>query len=633
MGPQDETRVIVAARVRPTSEQEDARGEQGTMYCPDQRHLLVCHGGREKAFSFDVVLGPQSSQQDVFEECGMKKLIDMAIVGFSCTVFAFGQTGSGKTYTITGPHSLFLGSSQEPQMYGLMQRSVSYLLDQTQSMDGDVSLSASYLEIYNEQVRDLLTPWLTSSLSVRGNQTHGFYVENLSTVELGSLEDFMKLLEAGLRSRRTSSQAQNEHSSRSHSILTVSIRAEAANANEGTATQGKLCLVDLAGSERLRGPSSTEDLLEEAANINRSLLSLGKCISALVDPRKKSGHIPYRDSKLTKLLSDSLGGAGITLMIACVSPATANLQETLNTLRFSSRAKRIKNRPIAKHVLREKLVVSLQGEIRLLRSENMLLRQHLSSAEESARRSSVPISACYGGSEPLGKVETDPVAEGSSCSSVCLKNLLQELMQDNRRLQEEKAALLNCIQSSKQQGALLSLENAQLLHKLDELQRSDTPVICYVTPLTTCCKSVCCMCRVISSTAHATSSCSGPSLCGRAAHCSLQCVHHQLPLAIISPLHRCRAVALPPLRALQAVASGEKYSAQTEIQSEPPSQSAGLHGRSGTESRGRIQHFLALRDSRALRGRPAEPPSWRSPNKVLPSAPPISALSKGATTR
>ncbi|XP_048836803.1 kinesin-like protein KIF12 isoform X2 [Brienomyrus brachyistius] len=612
MGPQDEARVIVAARVRPMSEQEDARGEQGTMYCPDQRHLLVCHGGREKAFSFDVVLGPQSSQQDVFEECGIKKLIDMAIVGFSCTVFAFGQTGSGKTYTITGPHSRFLGSSQEPQMYGLMQRSVSYLLDQTQSMDGDVSLSASYLEIYNEQVWDLLTPWLTSSLSVRGNQTHGFYVENLSTVEFGSLEDFMKLLEAGLRSRRTSSQAQNEHSSRSHSILTVSIGAKAANGDEGTATMGKLCLVDLAGSERLRGPSSSEDLLEEAANINRSLLSLGKCISALVDPKKKSGHIPYRDSKLTKLLSDSLGGAGITLMIACVSPATANLQETLNTLRYSSRAKRIKNRPIAKQVLHEKLVVGLQGEIRLLRRENMLLRQHLSSVEESARRSSVPVAVRYGSSDPLGKVETDHLAEGSSCSSACLKDLLQEVMQENRKLQVEKGALLNHIQSSKQQGALLSLEKAQLLHKLDELQ------------------------RVISGTAHATCCCSGPSLCGQVARCSLQCLHHQLPMAVISPLHRRRAlVALPPLRALQAVACGEKYPAQTEIQSEPPSQSAGLHGRrsSGTESRGHVQHFPALRDSRALWGQPVEPQSCRSPIEVLPSAPPISALSKGATTR
>ncbi|XP_048855032.1 kinesin-like protein KIF12 [Brienomyrus brachyistius] len=126
----------------------------------------------------------------------------------------------------------------------------------------------------------------------------------------------------GLTSRHTSSQAQNELSSRSHSILTVSIRAKAANSDEGTATQGKLCLVDVARSEQLRGPSSSEDLLEEAANINQSLLSLGKCISALVDPKKKSGHILYCDSKLTKLLSDSLGGAGITLMVGKLTKRT-----------------------------------------------------------------------------------------------------------------------------------------------------------------------------------------------------------------------------------------------------------------------------------------------------------------------
>ncbi|XP_036801433.1 kinesin-like protein KIF12 [Oncorhynchus mykiss] len=462
---QVESNVIVAVRVRPLTEDEHNRGDETIVYCPDQHSLLVGASGQERAFVFDVVLGPESSQHAMFQECGMTRLIDMAVQGFCCTVFAFGQTGSGKTYTITGPHSLFLEGSHDALLAGLMQRSLSYLLQLAGQSEEGFHLYASYLEIYNEQVHDLLNPCLPYSLAVRGSRTQGFYVENLSVVEFHNLDSFMRILEGGMQNRQSSSHSQNEHSSRSHSILTVHIK--------GMSTQGKLCVVDLAGSERVREGDSIEELLEETGNINRSLLTLGKCISSLVDPIKRNGHIPYRDSKLTKLLSDSLGGSGITLMIACVSPTLGNLQETLNTLRYSSRAKRIKNRPMVKRDLREKLVVSLQREICRLRQENLLLQQHLSSAHKAGAGGS-GLETKYPGSmssSPQHAKDLAGVRTGSSCSETSLRSLLQELMRENDKLQRDKLALLDSQESFNQQRAQLFNENNRLLRKLEDLER------------------------------------------------------------------------------------------------------------------------------------------------------------------
>ncbi|XP_041750546.1 kinesin-like protein KIF12 [Coregonus clupeaformis] len=462
---QVESNVVVAVRVKPLTEDEHNRGDVTIVYCPDQHSLLVGASGQERAFAFDVVLGPESSQHAMFQECGMTRLIDMVVQGFCCTVFAFGQTGSGKTYTITGPHSLFLEGSHDSLLAGLMQRSLSYLLELVGQSEEGFHLCASYLEIYNEQVHDLLNPCLPYSLAVRGSRTQGFYVENLSVVEFHDLDSFMRLLEGGMQNRQSSSHSQNEHSSRSHAILTVYVK--------GMLTQGKLCVVDLAGSERVREGDSIEELLEETGNINRSLLTLGKCISSLVDPKKRNGHIPYRDSKLTKLLSESLGGSGITLMIACVSPTLGNLQETLNTLRYSSRAKRIKNRPMAKRDLREKLVVSLQREICRLSQENLLLQQHLSSAHKAGARGS-GLETNHPGSMsyfPQHAKEVAGARTGSSCSETSLRILLQELMRENDKLQRDKLALLDSQESFNQHRAQLFNETNRLLRKLEDLER------------------------------------------------------------------------------------------------------------------------------------------------------------------
>ncbi|XP_074778623.1 kinesin-like protein KIF12 [Athene noctua] len=318
----------------------------------------------------------------------MRQLVELALDGFSCTVFAFGQTGSGKTYTLMGPLAQSKTQPASPALLGLMQRSFACLLEQSRNRGSDLALSASYLEIYNEQVRDLLSPGPPCTLPLRWSKTRGFYVENQLSVDFESLEAIASLLLQGSQRRQTSAHALNRHSSRSHALLTVHVRSRAPSACPSK--QGTLCFVDLAGSERVKETGSSGELSVEANNINRSLLALGHCISMLAKPRGKRTHIPYRDSKLTRLLARSLGGSGITLMVACISPSSRCLSETLSTLHYASRARRVTTRPLANRVSREKLLQTLEEEIHALQLENLSLRQQLCLPRVPMRTTEVP---------------------------------------------------------------------------------------------------------------------------------------------------------------------------------------------------------------------------------------------------
>ncbi|KFU87714.1 Kinesin-like KIF12, partial [Chaetura pelagica] len=279
-----------------------------------------------------------------------------------------------------------------PGLLGLMQRSFSCLLEHSRSRGSDLLLSASYLEIHNEQVRDLLSPGPPCALPLRWSKTRGFYVENQLSVDFESLEAIADLLlQAGSQRRRTSAHALNKHSSRSHALLTIHIRSRAVSTNPALGTkQGTLCFVDLAGSERVKETGSSGELSVEANNINRSLLALGHCISLLAKPRGKRMHIPYRDSKLTRLLARSLGGSGVTLMVACISPSSRCLSETLSTLHYASRARRVTTRPLVNRVSREKLLQTLEQEIHALQLENLSLRQQLCLPRVPTRSTEVP---------------------------------------------------------------------------------------------------------------------------------------------------------------------------------------------------------------------------------------------------
>ncbi|PKK18256.1 kinesin-like protein KIF12, partial [Columba livia] len=370
-----ETRLRVVLRVRPLTCTETQRGDRRVVHSLGDGTIHVSAPRHDATFGFNAVFDAGTSQEAVFEGSGMRQLVELAINGFSCTIFAFGQTGSGKTYTLMGPFTQNETQPAAPGLLGLMQRSFACLLEQSQSHSSDLALSASYLEIYNEQVRDLLSPGPPCVLPLRWSKTRGFYVENQFSVDFESLETITELLLQGSQRRRTSAHALNRHSSRSHALLTIHVRSRAPSARPSK--QGTLCFVDLAGSERVKETGSSGELSVEANNINRSLLALGHCISLLAKSQGKQTHIPYRDSKLTRLLARSLGGSGVTLMVACISPSSRCLSETLSTLHYASRARKVTTRPMANRVSREKLLQSLEEEIHALQLENLSLRQQL----------------------------------------------------------------------------------------------------------------------------------------------------------------------------------------------------------------------------------------------------------------
>ncbi|NXH31537.1 KIF12 protein, partial [Myiagra hebetior] len=350
-----ETRLRVVLRVRPLTCTETRRGDRRVVHSLGDGAVHVSAARHDATFGFSAVFDAGASQEAVFEGSGMRQLVELAVDGFSCTVFAFGQTGSGKTYTLMGPLAQSETQPASPALLGLMQRSFTCLLEQSRSRGSDLALSASYLEIYNEQVRDLLSPGPPCNLPLRWSKTRGFYVENQLSVEFESLEAIVGLLLQGAEPQPQGWDI-DFHTYAGRKLENLSVAKPSASTGakasppqpQGSACpskQGTLCFVDLAGSERVKETGSSGELSVEANSINRSLLALGHCISLLAKPRGKRTHIPYRDSKLTRLLARSLGGSGITLMVACISPSSHCLSETLSTLHYASRARRVTTRP------------------------------------------------------------------------------------------------------------------------------------------------------------------------------------------------------------------------------------------------------------------------------------------------
>ncbi|XP_076998593.1 kinesin-like protein KIF12 isoform X6 [Tamandua tetradactyla] len=491
-----ETPIQVVLRVRPMSKAELRRGEQSALHCSGPRTLQVSPpgGGPDVAFRFGAVLDAARTQEDVFRACGVRRLGELALRGFSCTVFTFGQTGSGKTYTLTGPPPQGEGVPVPPSLAGVTQRTFAWLLDRTQHLEAPVTLRVSYLEIYNEQVRDLLSLGPPRPLPVRWNKTRGFFVEQLRVVEFGNLESLMELLQMGLSRRRSSTHTLNRASSRSHALLTLYIthqtRMPPLDPRELPAG-GKLCFVDLAGSEKVAATGSCGELMLEANSINRSLLALGQCISLLLDPQRKQSHIPFRDSKLTKLLADSLGGHGVTLMVACVSPSAQCLPETLSTLRYASRAQRVTTRPQALKSPRVRQPQHLETEMLQLQEENRRLRTQLD--------------------------QKDPKASGLSGAQVAwaqrnLYGMLQEFMLENERLRKEKSQLQSSRNLAQKEQRVLAKQVRELercllsaccRHQLDPGPAPPCPFLmvpsphCYAQPpLCSCaCCHICPLCR------------------------------------------------------------------------------------------------------------------------------------------
>ncbi|ELT91901.1 hypothetical protein CAPTEDRAFT_165042 [Capitella teleta] len=313
-----------------------------------------------KTFTFDSVYDDDSKQRDLYDET-FRDLVQAVVDGFNGTIFAYGQTGTGKTFTMQGK------LSNDPDLKGVIPCSFDHIFSHiSRSENQQYLVRASYLEIYMEEIRDLLSKDQSKRLELKERPDTGVYVKDLSSFVTKSVKEIEHVMNVGNQNRSVGSTNMNEHSSRSHAIFIITIEcSEEGTDGENHIRVGKLNLVDLAGSERQSKTGAAGDRLKEATKINLSLSALGNVISALVDG--KCSHIPYRDSKLTRLLQDSLGGNAKTVMVANIGPADWNFEETVTTLRYANRAKNIKNKPKINEDPKDALLREFQEEIARLK--------------------------------------------------------------------------------------------------------------------------------------------------------------------------------------------------------------------------------------------------------------------------
>ncbi|XP_075713360.1 kinesin-like protein KIF21A isoform X5 [Rhinoderma darwinii] len=397
---QDESSVRVALRIRPQLAKEKIEGcHICTSVTPGEPQVFL---GKDKAFTFDYVFDINSIQDEIYLE-STEKLIEGCFEGYNATVFAYGQTGSGKTYTMgTG---FDVNITEEEQ--GIISRAVRHLyrrIDERKQAaleqgfpPPDFKVNAQFLELYNEEVLDLFDTTRDidarnkkSNIKIHEDSSGGIYTVGVTTRNVASEAEMIQCLKLGALSRTTASTQMNVQSSRSHAIFTINlcqsrvcpkldtendldnrITSESTQMNEFETLTAKFHFVDLAGSERLKRTGATGDRAKEGISINCGLLALGNVISALGDKSKKSTHVPYRDSKLTRLLQDSLGGNSQTVMIACVSPSDRDFMETLNTLKYANRARNIKNKVMVNQDRTSQQINSLRNEITRLQLELM----------------------------------------------------------------------------------------------------------------------------------------------------------------------------------------------------------------------------------------------------------------------
>ncbi|XP_030275332.1 kinesin-like protein KIF21B isoform X7 [Sparus aurata] len=398
--------VKVALRIRPQMAKEKIEGcHVCTLVTPGEPQVLL---GKDKAFTYDYVFDIDSEQQSIYQAC-VYKLIEGCFEGYNATVFAYGQTGSGKTYTMGTGFDVNL--SQQEQ--GIIPRAVHQLFEgiqncreraqETGSQPPEFKVSAQFLELYNEEILDLFdgsrdpdSRSRKSNIKIHEDASGSIYTTGVTSRLVHTEEELLQCLKLGALSRTTASTQMNAQSSRSHAIFTIHLcqmrvcqqlqmngggggeNGEVNGVDSSAITQpefetlmAKFHFVDLAGSERLKRTGATGDRAREGISINCGLLALGNVISALGDQAKKGGHVPYRDSKLTRLLQDSLGGNSRTVMIACVSPSDRDFMETLNTLKYANRARNIKNKVVVNQDKTSQQISALRAEIARLQLELM----------------------------------------------------------------------------------------------------------------------------------------------------------------------------------------------------------------------------------------------------------------------
>ncbi|KAI3326108.1 kinesin heavy chain [Xylariaceae sp. AK1471] len=389
MAPAGGGNIKVVVRCRPFNSREISRGSRCIVEMKNNQTILTppsdgAHSSKgpkdlvPKTFAFDRSYWSfnkddpaYAGQENLHDDLG-KPLLDNAFQGYNNCIFAYGQTGSGKSYSM-------MGYGKE---HGIIPKICQDMFERIGQLQQDkntrCTVEVSYLEIYNERVRDLLNPATKGNLKVREHPSTGPYVEDLAKLVVGSFQEIENLMDEGNKARTVAATNMNETSSRSHAVFTLILTQKSFDTDTKMELekQAKISLVDLAGSERATSTGATGARLKEGAEINRSLSTLGRVIAALADlstgKKKKGGAggtVPYRDSVLTWLLKDSLGGNSMTAMIAAISPADINYDETLSTLRYADSAKRIKNHAVINEDANARMIRELKEELAQLRSK------------------------------------------------------------------------------------------------------------------------------------------------------------------------------------------------------------------------------------------------------------------------
>ncbi|KAJ7341408.1 hypothetical protein JRQ81_005469 [Phrynocephalus forsythii] len=477
--PSEALKVVV--RCRPLSRKEEAAGADRIVEVDvplgqvSLRHPRAAPGEPPKTFTFDAVYDAGARQADLYDET-VRPLVEAVLQGFNGTLFAYGQTGTGKTYTMQGAWG-------DPEQRGVTPLAFEHIFTHiARSPDRQFLVRASYLEIYQEEIRDLLAkePGGGKRMELKENPETGVYIKDLSSFVTKNVKEIEHVLNLGNQARAVGATNLNEHSSRSHAIFAITVEcSESGPDGQDHIRVGKLNLVDLAGSERqskAAAGAAPGERPKEASKINLSLSALGNVISALVGG--KSTHVPYRDSKLTRLLQDSLGGNAKTIMVATLGPASHSYEESLSTLRFANRAKNIKNKPRVNEDPKDTLLREFQEEIARLKaqleSRGMLgkkgrgrhsrRRKKAAAPEEEGQRwEGTP------GGEEEEEAEEEEEEEDPGGLEKDMKNYLKE---QKDRLEEEKAAIQDDHSLVSEEKQKLLVEKERMIEALRKEQEA-----------------------------------------------------------------------------------------------------------------------------------------------------------------
>ena len=496
----DGNAVTVAVRIRPVNTREQEAGEKPVVAVQGGKTIVVDKndGSIVHKWAYDYVwdstkVGTEgcATQQTVYNDYGTK-VIKAIFEGFNACIFAYGQTGSGKTHSMMG--------SGMGEQRGLIPRLCEEIVSRTEShhqadSSHTYSISMSFLEIYQEKVKDLINP-TAQNLRVREHPSRGVYVDNLTYVTATSESEIMQCIEDGNKVRHVASTQMNDASSRSHAVFSLEVtHAVTTSLGDEDVTQtttSKVVLVDLAGSERQKSTGATGERLAEGALINKSLTSLGLVINALAERSKKQlkgddfkGHVPFRDSTLTWLLKDTLGGNSKTFMVSTISCTDGQADETLSTLRYADRAKSIVTKPVVNEDPIQKIIKALQAEVESYRNQATQYKEKADNADQIIRTKVKKVHEIYRDKLDVYKSKIEEL-EKSSITARSRSNTLEQEQQmsdtwneENRRLKAE----IEKLDPQKDSESILQLRE-ELSEKQSTFEKERTELRTKADPLT-----------------------------------------------------------------------------------------------------------------------------------------------------